>query len=524
MAISVPSFLPPPESSVTINHQQSARAAEAFRKFLAAPLDNLLRPPPGRDPCVEAVALFQDVAANVPAYGSFLAEQGVDATKIRTAQDFAGLPLVTKQNYIQRHPLARLCRGGRLESCDFVAVSSGSTGTPTFWPRFLADELPVAVRFEQVFHDSFLADQRRTLAVVCFALGTWVGGMFTTSCCRWLAAKGYPITVVSPGNNRAEILRVISGLAPQFEQTVLLGYPPFLKDVIDVGIAEGIDWRPLKVKLVTAGEAFSEDWRSLVGERLGSTDWAYDSASLYGTADGGVLGNETPLSIAIRRFLAANPEAARQLFGESRLPTLVQYDPFVRYFEALPNAEGGGQTLLFTGDNGVPLIRYHIADSGGLVPHDRMLHFLADWKFDPMKELGGHGWRGAHHLPFVYLFGRADFTVSFFGANVYPENISVGLEQTGVRDLVTGKFVLQAKEGLSEAPHLAIAVELAPGVTGDAAKAETVGRSILEHLRRLNSEFRTYAPAEYQAPRVTLHPAGDPAWFPVGVKHRYTRR
>ncbi len=27
-----------------------------------------------------------------------------------------------------------------------------------------------------------------------------------------------------------------------------------------------------------------------------------------------------------------------------------------------------------------------------------------------------------------------------------------------------------------------------------------------------------------RTPRVTLVPAGDPAWFPVGVKHRYTRQ
>ena len=507
-----------------LDHRQPARAGEALRHFLATPLDRLLDHGAGRDPAQAALALFRDVAATVPAYRAFLAEHGIEPDRIRTAADFAGLPLAGKQTYLYRHPLAQLCRGGRLESCDFVAVSSGSTGKPTFWPRFLSDELPVAVRFEQVFHDSFQADQRRTLAVVCFALGTWVGGMFTAACCRYLAAKGYPITVVTPGNNRDEIWRVARELAPQFEQTVLLGYPPFLKDSIDGGIAQGLDWRPLRVKLVTAGEVFSEEWRSLVGERLGSTDWCYDSASLYGTADAGVLGNETPLSICIRRFLGANPEAARQLFGESRLPTLVQYDPFVRYFETVPDPDGRGHTLLFTGDNGVPLVRYHIADSGGLVPYDRMIHVLADWHFDPVKELGGHGWRGVHRLPFVFVFGRANFTVSFFGANVYPENISVGLEQPGMRDLVTGKFVLQAKEGLGEAPHLAIAVELAPAVTGDEGKRDAIARSIQAHLERLNSEFKNYAPAEYRTPRVTLHPAGDPAWFPPGVKHRYTRR
>ena len=96
---------------------------------------------------------------------------------------------------------------------------------------------------------------------------------------------------------------------------------------------------PLKVLigLITvpswfAGEVLSEEWRSLIGQRIGSVSPCFDSSSLYGTADGGVLGNETPFSIAIRRWLAEHPDAARVLFGESRLPTLVQYDPASRFF------------------------------------------------------------------------------------------------------------------------------------------------------------------------------------------------
>jgi phenylacetate-CoA ligase len=42
-------------------------------------------------------------------------------------------------------------------------------------------------------------------------------------------------------------------------------------------------------------------------------------------------------------------------------------------------------------------------------------------------------------------------------------------------------------------------------------------------LRRLNSEFAHYVPAGDQQPQVTLLPAGDPEYFPRGVKHRYTR-
>ena len=131
---------------------------------------------------------------------------------IRTREDFAKLPLLTKDNYLRKYPLAARCRGGDLFTSDTIAVSSGSTGEPTFWPRSIADELPIARRFEQVFADSFESDEKRTLAVVCFPLGTWVGGMFTAACCRHLAAKGYRIFTVTPGNVKPETLRMVKAL------------------------------------------------------------------------------------------------------------------------------------------------------------------------------------------------------------------------------------------------------------------------------------------------------------------------
>jgi phenylacetate-CoA ligase len=269
-------------------------------------------------------------------------------------------------------------------------------------------------------------------------------------------------------------------------------------------------------KLVLAGEVFSEDWRDLMGERAGMHRPAYDSAALYGTADGGVLGNETPLSITIRRFLARTPDAAQALLGQSRLPTLVQYDPRSRFFE-----EQDG-TLLFTADGGVPLIRYHIADEGGLLAYGQLLEFCAQHGFDPLAELAGG--RPADPLPFVYVFGRSHLAVSFFGANVYPENVAAGLEQPEVSGWVTGKFVLEVTEDADRNRHLAITVELAPGETGDAQRQQLATTSIRAQLRRLNSEFAHYVPEEYQEPQVRLLPAGDPEYFPIGVKHRYTRK
>ncbi len=501
-----------------IREEQGQRALAALQKFLTTPLATLLKRSTDSNAEAATLELFRSVAATVPAYQAFLAEQNVDPLTIQTFADFQKLPLLTKDNYLQQHPLAALCRDGQLETCDMIAASSGSTGKPTFWPRFLADEFQVAARFEQVFYDSFQADTRRTLAIVCFPLGTWVGGMYTANCCRHLASKGYPVTTITPGNNPAEIFRVVQELGSAFEQVVLLGYPPFLKGVIDQGLQQGVEWQRYQIKLVYAGEVFSEEWRTLVGKRAGSKSPCYDSASLYGTADAGVLGNETPLSICIRRFLANSPEIARALFGDSRLPTLVQYDPFGRFFEVYDG------TLLFSGDNGVPLMRYHISDRGGVITYEAMLEFLGEWGFNPLVQLQEESPRGIHSLPFVYVFGRSHFTVSYFGANVYPENVTVGLEQPVIQEWVTGKFVLQVKEDPDQNRYLFIVVELAPGISASEEKQQSIATSIQSHLLRLNSEFANYVPTAYQMPQVKLATAGNPEYFPTGVKHRYTRR
>lgn len=476
----------------------AAAFAAAFRSFAE-----------DEPPALDVLALFRHTAATVPAYGRFLAEHGVDPDAVGSPEDFRRLPTVDK-SYLQRHPLPDLCRDGRIQACDLVSVSSGSSGRPTMWPRSVTDELHVARRFEQVFRDGFGADRVRTLAVVCFPLGTWVGGLFTTACVRHLAAKGYPITTVAPGNNVAEILRVLPELAPHFEQVVLLGYPPFLKGAIDTGVAQGVPWHDYSVKLVLAGEVFSEEWRDLVSRRAGIEDPVRGVASLYGTADAGVLGTETPLSVAVRRFLAERPGLAREVFGDSRLPTLVQYDPASRFFEA----EDG--RLLFTADGGVPLVRYRINDEGGLFARDELVGLCARHGFDA----AAHRASGPD-LPFAFVFGRSLFTVSYFGANIYPENVTVGLEQPGISEQVTGKFVLEAVEDADRDRRLVVTVERALG--RDDADAAELASSIREHLVRLNSEFAHYVPTDRQVPDVVLKPFQDPEYFPAGVKHRYTR-
>jgi phenylacetate-CoA ligase len=319
--------------------------------------------------------------------------------------------------------------------------------------------------------------------------------------------------VATPGNQPAEIVRVLKLLSPHYEQTVLLGYPPFLKDLVDTAPQLGFSWPAGKVRLVTAGEVFSEEWRSLVCRRLGAAHPEQDTASLYGTADGGVLACETPTSIAIRRFLARNSQALRELFGEARLPTLCQYDPRHRFFEAVDGE------LLFTGDGAVPLVRYRILDRGGVLSFEEMVEFCRAAGFDP---LGSGRWT-IRELPFVWVFGRDHFAVSIDGANVYPEQVSAALEEGSIAEAVTGKFVLQTTHDEGLDVFLACTVELLPDALPSTALADQIAQAIQSRLEQVNSEYTNYLPPARRTPRVILRLYRDPEYFPVGIKHRYTR-
>jgi len=480
---------------------------KAYQRFFDTPLGELLTETNGDE---YLSSLFQQTFADVPAYADWLRQQGFGAN-INNRADFAKLPLMTKDNYMRAYPLAQRCRHGRLDQCEMIAVSSGSTGQPMFWPRSIRHELDIAARFEQVLHDSFAAHSRSTLVVVCFALGNWVGGIYTANCVRLVAQKGYALTLLTPGSNVDEIFRIIRELSPNFDQTVLAGYPPFIKGLLDRGRSENIDWPRYHLRFIFAGEVFSEEWRQLLMDYTGSNQVCHDSAALYGTADAGVLGNETPLSISLRRFFAQNPDAAREVFGESRLPALMQYDPSSRYFETHED------TLVVSGDNGVPLVRYHINDKGGIFSYDNMLQIASTHGYEIVID-------GARQLPFVYLFGRADFTVSYFGANIYPENIGVALEQAPISKWLSGKFVLQVNENQQLNKTLCLAVELLPKIMANDANTDTIAAAVINELQRLNSEFKAYVPLAQQKINVTLWPHSHPDYFPTGVKHRYTRR
>ena len=235
-------------------------ALKGYEKFLLTSLDELLQ---GNDGTISPSRVESKL------HGLRCAAQSLDLYHKQSE-------FLTKQHMLE-FDLKSRSRNGDISALEMIHCSSGSSSKsgPTFWGRDTSEELAVSVRFEQIFRDNFEAHERSTLAVNCFPMGSWVGGtntrltlgVFTVFCTRSLSQKGYLISQITPGNNPDEILR-ISSLFSLFDQVVLMGYPPFIKMIIDRGNMISTDyWKAYHVKFIFAGEVFSEEWRSLLAAR-----------------------------------------------------------------------------------------------------------------------------------------------------------------------------------------------------------------------------------------------------------------
>jgi len=194
--------------------------------------------------------------------------------------------------------------------------------------------------------------------IICFGMGTWIAGIYTTLTTLVTHINGLPIAVITPGFNKEETLRILETLAPQYEQVIIAGIPTFIKDLLEQWSASSAKHKVKHIKLLFAGEGFSEDWRSYVLHLIDSKDYCHDAISILGSADASIMGFETAESITLRRLASTNSTVRNQLFHNERLPALAAFIPTQRFFETEHNE------LLLSADRSIPLIRYNI--------HDRM--------------------------------------------------------------------------------------------------------------------------------------------------------
>lgn len=468
------------------------------------------------------LALFKKVSTRVPAYRQFLKRHRINPESIRTIADFSKLPILDKENYLRAYSPKDLSWDGNLLNHYHVHSStSGSTGEPYYFPRTKKQTEQYALMAELYLRSQYKIQDRTTLYVNCFAMGAWIGGLFTFQAIEQLAERGkYPLHIITPGLAKEEALKAIIRLGPLFEQVIIGGYPPYVKDLIDFGASEGMQWKKYNIQFVFSAEGFSEKFRNYISKEVAQKNVLRGSLNHYGTVDLGTMAYETPYAAFIRRAALADNSLFRTLFAQAnRLPTFAQFVPEHFYFEDHTGS------LLCSADSGFPLVRYDLKDQGGIWDFDEVQTRVEEVVPKHSQALKKEGIADTlFRLPFVYLHERSDFAVVLYGANIYPEHVRHALENDRCVKFSTGKCAIRVIENRICEPRLEVNVELKRNVPPSYGLMKEVRNEIVATLIKQNAEFRNNFTHLHQKmiPRVKLWPFSHPKYFSGRGKQQWS--
>lgn len=454
--------------------------------------------------------LHTQTLKRAPAYAQFVSSQ-----KSTTAD---GIPFMTKDSYTRKYPFKKLLAGILPHT---LTSTSGSTGTPTYFARLPAVDDNASLLHEIFFRTTSLSHDVPTLVVVCFGMGVWIGGTITYQAFEKMGRRGYPVAIITPGINKTEIMKALAALSSSYEQLILVGYPPFVKDVIDETREKKIRL-PSRVALLFAAEAFPEAFRDHLAEKAGVRNLLTDTANIYGTAELGTMAIETPLSILIRRIALKRPRLFKSLFGDaSRVPTFAQYVPTCTSFET----ERG--EVYLSGDSAIPLVRYAIGDRGGVLEYDRVDDICRFHGVDLSREAKrANISRTVTKLPFVFVYERVDLSTTLYGLQIYPQTIREVILKKPFASTLTGRFVLSTTFDKKSNQHLEVNMELARGKRVPIAMKRKIADAIVRHLIAKNSEYRELERhlGGRATPKVIFSPYEDPRFFKRDGKQQWVRR
>lgn len=468
-----------------------------------------------------ALQLFHEMSKRVPAYQDFLKQRSINPESIKTIEDFRQLPTLDKDNYLRHYSRQQLCWDGKFSSERWVvSTTSGSTGEPFYFPRTDLQDEYYALTAELYLRENFQIHKKTTLYIDAFAMGAWIGGLFTYEAIHRVAQKGYALSIITPGINKTEVINSVRRLGADFDQVIIGSYPPVMRDIIDHGLEEDLDWARYNLGIIFSAEGFGEEFRDYVTKH-GHLDNIYTSSlNHYGTVDLGTMSHETPTTILVRRQAMQNKRLFTELFGDvTKQPTLTQYLPEMFYFESIENR------VICSSYSGLPLVRYDLKDHGGVITLRDVEQAYTDHHQNLANELNEAGIADKKwNLPFAYVYERSDFSVNLAGGVIYPEEVRKALLGESLSQSLTGKFTMEVVQDRKLNPKLIVHVELKRTTPKpDRTLTRLIQKAIVDMLLKENSEYASnYALYGKKLwPKITAWPYGHPRYFSGRGKQKW---
>jgi phenylacetate-CoA ligase len=444
---------------------------------------------------MRAHAVFLKAKDRCPAYRSFLQSEGYQERKWKLSD----LPVMTKENYVKRFSIEERCYDGHIPAVGVVIdESSGSSGVPNNWVRS-AEEREDVKRILQLNYQIIYRDIGCIL-LNCFALGPWATGMNVSMS---LVDVGI-LKSIGPDQKKLENTLTTFGTTYRY---LVFGYPPFIKSFVD---STKLDLGRYRMDLIVGGEGISESLRTYLLKTFRTV------ISSYGASDLEInIGVETPLTIAVRRLCLEDRQLCKALFGRETPPMIFQYNPVDYVIETEPNDE-----LLFTigrQTSAAPKIRYNLKDFGGTLSHERLGQLLNDAAIK-IEDLG----TPQSCFPILFVFGRTDLTIPFYGAKVYPTDLEHIINTHPVLVKQLNSFQLKSFEDEQINRRLTIHIETVQGFEG--SLPVNLRDLFFDGLCSCNQDFREVTKMfDRSCVEVEIHPfeTGPFANRDIRIKNRY---
>jgi phenylacetate-CoA ligase len=417
---------------------------------------------------IRAYRVYNLARRTCPAYRKFLDEAG--CPRLVFGQSLNILPQTNKENYVKKYSIEERCYGGRIPRHGVVIdESSGSSGTPNNWVRGPEDRADIKKLLQ--FSFAFTYRDKDLFLINCFALGPWATGMNVSMSLVDTAI----LKSIGPDVQKLENTLRIFG--PQYKY-LIAGYPPFIKLFLD---QTALDLSPYELHLVTGGEGMSAGLRAHFEKTFKSV------ISSYGASDLDInIGAETEFTIQLGRLAQKDPELAKRLFGQTRVPMIFQYNPMDFYVEVAPTGE-----LIYTVNrrrSAAPKVRYDLKDLGGVLAFREVAAALRESGMKP-QALAAR----LSCLPLLFVYGRGDLAVPFYGAKVLTSDIDSVINNTPILADAFYSFRLSVFEDESLAHFLKLTLQRrrsASAVEFTHQQTEEFRSLFFDELKALNQDFR----------------------------------
>lgn len=453
----------------------------------------------------KALNIFKFASRKTPAFQRFLVRNRLDPGRIRSITDFDQLvPQTDKANYIKKYSFEDRCLSGRLPAHGNIDESGGTSGKATNWIHDFSEEslLFKAVNFE--YNYVFDGDKKNYLVISAWSTGPWATGV---KFCELMEKISLVKNTATDPQDVIETLKMFG----RHRNYLLSGYPPFIKNLIDDNQNQ-IRWKDYSIDIVTGGEGVPLEWVYYLKKRLRP---GAKIVSSYGASDVDIgVGFETLLCFFIRETASKNEALRTELFGKDELPMIFQYNPLMHYIRQTKSPEGKDEFEITLLDKSavLPKIKYNLHDEGRKFSFREMENVLLKhlplfWKnYSKRDKLSD-----ILNLPFLCIFGRSDGTLSFDGANVFPDQIQAGILTNPGLSRITNRFKMDKKYDSRHTAQFRIYIEMKKGFKPAPKLRPEFRKSILAELLKANPDFReSYSKNKTLIPQISLYPFDHP--------------